>query len=260
MGWVRSQGAIPTEHTELCSHRRLRPQVSLHPLVRWGQNYTEPSYESKLWYNGNVRKPEVFKDYQGSILPENNSTVLRQMTMGQFAASLKPSYVRVGESSGKIQLFHVVSHTATITSMRVVHDTFLDGIQKHNLKKVDQFFSSIAYNTITPAFAKLSQGMPQGIPQEAAFWSEQAVSWVKPEGSPKVRAFIDDVNANITAQLEKSGELRPYLYLNDAELSQPVFQGYPLENLARLKEIRAKYDPNRVYTDQMPGGFKVEHA
>lgn len=50
------------------------------------------------------------------------------------------------------------------------------------------------------------------------------------------------------------------IYLNDADLDQPVFAGYPAENVQRLKEIRAKYDPGMIYTNLMPGGFKVAHA
>ena len=61
-------------------------------------------------------------------------------------------------------------------------------------------------------------------------------------------------------KLKEAGQLGTYIYLNDADKGQKVFESYGDESVARLKEIRAKYDPARVFTDLMPGGFKVEHA
>jgi hypothetical protein len=48
--------------------------------------------------------------------------------------------------------------------------------------------------------------------------------------------------------------------MNDAGKGQPIFQSYPAANLRRLKTIRTKYDPLRVYTNLMPGGWKVADA
>jgi hypothetical protein len=41
---------------------------------------------------------------------------------------------------------------------------------------------------------------------------------------------------------------------------QRVFESYGAENLERLKKVRRKYDPLKVYTELMPGGWKVLHA
>jgi hypothetical protein len=48
--------------------------------------------------------------------------------------------------------------------------------------------------------------------------------------------------------------------MNDAGLGQPIFQNYPAANLAKLKTIRSKYDPNKVFTTLMPGGWKVANV
>jgi hypothetical protein len=68
------------------------------------------------------------------------------------------------------------------------------------------------------------------------------------------------VNANITSQLEAVNATAKYLYLNDADPDQPVFEGYPVENVRRLQLIRDKYDPLMIFTNLMPGGFKVAHS
>lgn len=51
-----------------------------------------------------------------------------------------------------------------------------------------------------------------------------------------------------------------YVYLNNADAGQAVFETYGKESGDRLKEIRAKYDPEKVYTELMPGGFEVGAA
>jgi hypothetical protein len=92
------------------------------------------------------------------------------------------------------------------------------------------------------------------------FWVEEAITWGDPADDAVIDAFVLDVNADINSKLEQINATRSYIYLNDAETDQAVFQGYPAENLAKLKSIRAKYDPLKIYTNLMPGGFKVEHA
>jgi FAD/FMN-containing dehydrogenase len=54
--------------------------------------------------------------------------------------------------------------------------------------------------------------------------------------------------------------ISPWIYVNDADKGQDVFGGYPVENVKALQRIRQKYDPDRVFTDLMPGGWKVAHA
>lgn len=61
-------------------------------------------------------------------------------------------------------------------------------------------------------------------------------------------------------KLAAAGQKADYKYLNDADKGQKVFENYGGDNLAKLKQIRAKYDPTRLYTDSLTGGWKVEHA
>lgn len=70
----------------------------------------------------------------------------------------------------------------------------------------------------------------------------------------ELAAAIDDALDGLERDVVKS----PYLYLNDAEEWQPVFEGY--RNVKRLKAIREKYDEAGIYTYQMPGGWKVAAA
>jgi hypothetical protein len=183
--------------------------------------------------------------------------------MSAFSQAVLPAFREGGESYGLQQRFHVVSHAATREAMDIVHDTFFAYVEKHNLTALSDFFVGLAWNSITTKFIQASNsgiGCPQGVPEEPVFWVEEAITWGDPADDAVIDAFVLDVNADINSKLEQINATRSYIYLNDAETDQAVFQGYPAENLAKLKSIRAKYDPLKIYTNLMPGGFKVEHA
>lgn len=48
------------------------------------------------------------------------------------------------------------------------------------------------------------------------------------------------------------------IYLNDASDAQKPYASIPAANLAKLKTIRAKYDPTLVFKNLMSGGYKLD--
>ncbi|KAI1142791.1 FAD-binding domain-containing protein [Hypoxylon sp. FL0543] len=48
-----------------------------------------------------------------------------------------------------------------------------------------------------------------------------------------------------------------FLYMNYCDGSQDPLQKYGEENVKRMKEASDKYDPNKVFQERVPGGFKV---
>ncbi|KUI65220.1 Bifunctional solanapyrone synthase [Cytospora mali] len=71
---------------------------------------------------------------------------------------------------------------------------------------------------------------------------------------PKVKAWIDSLK-EFAATIE-NGNL-PWIYLNYADKSQEVLASYGGENVRRMKDVAAKYDPLQVFQKLCPGGFKV---
>ena len=85
-------------------------------------------------------------------------------------------------------------------------------------------------------------------------------SWTDPADDARIHASAEQITDVIEAKLAAFGQAAQYHYMNDAGFGQKVFQGYGSGNLAKLQLIRAKYDPLKVYTDLMPGGWKVDAA
>ena len=85
-------------------------------------------------------------------------------------------------------------------------------------------------------------------------------SWTDPKDDARIYAFAKKITDVIDRKLAAAGQSAKYRYINDAGEGQQIFQSYGPGSLAKLKAIRAKYDPKRLYTDLMPGGWKVDKA
>jgi len=174
---------------------------------------------------------------------------------------MRPAFQPGGPGHGFRQKFRVVPCKATKEAARIVHDNFFDTLAANGLaNRAPGFFAGLAFNAVTPTLARASAGLPQNIPDESAFWVEQAISWSDAANDAEVEEWLVSADAAMEEQLRAINGTSRYVYLNDADAGQEVFETYGKESVDRLKEIRDKYDPDRVYTDLMPGGFKVDAA
>jgi len=68
-----------------------------------------------------------------------------------------------------------------------------------------------------------------------------------------MQRFQDRCNKTAVAM----GLHSPFIYLNYASLDEPVYEGYGAENLAKLKAVKERYDPENVFGRFWPGYFKL---
>ncbi|KAJ4287158.1 hypothetical protein N0V90_012556 [Kalmusia sp. IMI 367209] len=236
------------------------------PVARWGPNYTSPSYECTLFYNGTAAPStgslaEFIHGNTTGLTAINGSATLQPLSLSQYGSLVRPAFKPGGVSYGLQQKFRLVSTKASLEALRIVHDTYFASLSASGLaNSVPEFFSGLAFNAITRTFAVASAGLPQNVPPEAAFWVEESLTWASEEDSEAIEAWSKAVNEEIEEKLRNIDSLNPYLYLNDADKSQKVFESYGDESVKKLKSIREKYDSGRIFTDLMPGGFKVAYA
>jgi hypothetical protein len=93
---------------------------------------------------------------------------------------------------------------------------------------------------------------------------EDGVLWVaivvveKPEHEtaayPKLQAWGEAVR-EYASSIENG--LLPWVYMNYADKSQQPLASYGLENVKKLRNAAAKYDPGEVFQKLCPGGFKI---
>ncbi|CAG7947196.1 unnamed protein product [Penicillium nalgiovense] len=72
-----------------------------------------------------------------------------------------------------------------------------------------------------------------------------------------VQRVIIDIVDKQRALLKSHGHLMDFIYLNYADISQKVLQSWGEDNIAKLRAASKKYDPNGVFQEQVPGGYKI---
>ncbi|KAF3803279.1 Bifunctional solanapyrone synthase [Colletotrichum gloeosporioides] len=161
--------------------------------------------------------------------------------------------------------FRVLSLVVNREAVDLVHDSFIAAATS-KLSSIVGLSASITFQPITKEFIEqgISRGgpNPQGVDPVKApyFWVVENLSWQEAKDDAAARGFAETITADIEAALEAKGVSGGYLYLNDAGKGQRIFQTYPAVNLARLKAVRTKYDPLRIYTNLLVGGWKVLDA
>ncbi|KAF2622146.1 hypothetical protein BU25DRAFT_463102 [Macroventuria anomochaeta] len=142
-----------------------------------------------------------------------------------------------------------------------IHGTFVSEVSSR-LAGITGLQASITFQPVTKSFLQRSVdsgGNPQGIDVLKApfFWMVENWTCSNASDDGAVQAAADAITADINALLAQKPYSATYLYMDDAGKGQRVFQSYPAANLRKLKLIRTKYDPLRIYTNLLVGGYKV---
>ncbi|PSN75518.1 FAD-binding domain-containing protein [Corynespora cassiicola Philippines] len=99
------------------------------------------------------------------------------------------------------------------------------------------------------------------IPSNAAIWS--AGIWIKNGTDADLAVIQAEVHA-MAAELrffaEKQDTAVEFVYLNYADPSQDALGSYGPENVAFMKEVAKKYDPQGWWQRRTPGGFKLSRV
>ncbi|PGH08073.1 hypothetical protein AJ79_06073 [Helicocarpus griseus UAMH5409] len=213
-------------------------------------------YTSALFYDGEKCDQPALSNF--TALPTLASTY-GPTTLAKYVAGTDALI-----PPGTRQHFQVVSSFATAEALEAVHDIFVSGV-KDELWDILDLQASVAFQPITKQFVEAGVkkgGNPQGVDPSKApyFWMVQNFSWSNEKYDQRIVDVCASITAKINKKLDATGQKAQYQYLNDAGEGQSVFQNYGDGNLAKLKEIRAKYDPARLFTDSLNGGWKVEDA
>lgn len=82
--------------------------------------------------------------------------------------------------------------------------------------------------------------------------------WPKADDDVLMYKIGNTILARAVEEAKKMGLYHPYIYQNYAGAGQDVFGGYGEKNWERLLEIQSKYDPEGVFSQLQPGGFKLQ--
>lgn len=240
------------EYGSLDSSAAIIPTVVLFPSL----NVT--AYAASKFYDSAVASSTVFENFTAPVLVPVVDTFALQPLATYIAGvdALQPNGLR--------QEFRAFSSIVNRDAVQIIHDTFISEVNSQ-LGSITGLQASVTFQPISEAFIQQgidNGGNPQGIDPSGApyFWMVENWTWSSADDDATVRAAADAITASINGKLADNDYGVDYIYLNDAGEGQQVFQSYPAANVAKLQSIRTKYDPLRIYTNLLVGGWKVANA
>ncbi|KAG8526456.1 uncharacterized protein KY384_000049 [Bacidia gigantensis] len=103
-------------------------------------------------------------------------------------------------------------------------------------------------------------GNPLGLVPVNQTWFVLDAGWLELEGDETVAKATKGLIDRIEEATRNQGSHLEYIFMNDASPDQDVIGHYREENVRRLKEVQARYDPDFVFQDLVRGGFKIPRA
>ncbi|KAK2624866.1 hypothetical protein QTJ16_006059 [Diplocarpon rosae] len=234
------------------------PASSTEGQSRWQPAQSpDVSYYSFLFNSANQFNPPGFTNLTAPKLPFISGNLTKTTMSGWFKLFANSSDF----DNRKRFLFHSIP--ADKAAFKIATDAYYRVLREEKLDEVRGFFTAFSVMPITSKVIEASGtngGNPIGLTSSSvpALWLVQSPSWKDGADDAYVDAAHVKANAAMKDDLEAAGfDLLPFIYLSDAALGQPVFEGYGQENWERLKSIAKIYDPTEVFQNLVPGAPKI---
>lgn len=182
-------------------------------------------------------------------------TSLRTAPLTSFTDELTASTV-----VGQRQVFHTFTYKNNAAVTKTLATLWNEEVAK--LRNVAGLLPALSFQIISTAtssnFAR-NGGNAIGIsPSDGPLiLVNTAVTWTNKADDALVESTLASFNTRAKAAANAAGVMHPYVYLNYAQGNQDVFASYGAANKAFLKATHDKYDPKNVWTELLPGSFKI---
>ncbi|KAI1735291.1 putative FAD-binding oxidoreductase [Xylaria scruposa] len=88
-------------------------------------------------------------------------------------------------------------------------------------------------------------------------WWTITVTWWNAEDDATIYDAVASFSNKVKAAADAAGTSLEYIFMNDANVDQPVIASYGLDNVQRLRAVQQAYDPHMVFQKLVPGGQKL---
>ncbi|GAB1311770.1 FAD-binding PCMH-type domain-containing protein [Madurella fahalii] len=164
---------------------------------------------------------------------------------------------------GMRQLFVTVTHTSTLPILKSIYTHWNKSLAA--IDTVPGIVWSISLEPLPPAiYARAAGSRPNalGLDQRSSALVVTLLSatWAEAADDERVEQAGRDMMAAIERDAKEMGAYDPFVYLNYAARWQDPIASYGEEVVRRMQEVRDRVDPKRVFSHQVPGGFKIPSA
>ncbi|KAG8162865.1 hypothetical protein KVR01_007343 [Diaporthe batatas] len=204
-----------------------------------------------LVYTKAVENPQYYKGFldQPSIYSSSSLTNMTALSQQQ-ASYLPPGVFRY--------LFATTTFVPTQEMLRAVYDAYVSSLEA--VKDINGLTWTVSLEPLPPQIyqrgaADNALGLADRSGTRVVCLLSQA--WSDQADSERATAASAALVGAIEKAARELGAHDPYIYLNYAANWQDPISTYGAESVKQLQELRAKVDPEGVFTRLVPGGFKV---
>ena len=130
-----------------------------------------------------------------------------------------------------------------------------------NVKDISGIIWSLTYQPLPPVITSKSAGLGGNslglIGEENLVVTQLTVTWTNAADSEYIEGQARDFITRFEEEARARGLYSEFKYLNYANRNQDPIGGYGTESKARLQEVSRRYDPEGLFQEALPGGFKL---
>jgi hypothetical protein len=151
----------------------------------------------------------------------------------------------------------IKNERATLEAAHQAYGEAIAGIRKYNVKEMSW---TLVLQPVLPDWAR--KGNPNVLGLESG--SDEplvnvsfTVNWALSQDDLAVQALVRAAIEQIDAFAEAHGSSHPYRYINYCDSWQAPFAGYGAHNVAFMREVSKRHDPEGLFQRGCVGGFKL---
>lgn len=200
-----------------------------------------------------VERPKAYAPfYKLSPIFEQTGLMTLHQLMGSFPSSEIPRWTTYSntftpESGAFDQIGQLLSTAPEVSA--------ISAIQAGSLVVTIQ---PISDNAVTAGKSQ-NGGNALGLRAVNQTWFALNVGWWNSEDDDAAYAAVESLFAKVETIVKKAKVGLDYIFMNDANIKQPVIASYGRSSVARLRRAQKVYDPQRVWQTLVPGGQKIPH-
>ncbi|KAL8870279.1 MAG: hypothetical protein Q9174_003638 [Haloplaca sp. 1 TL-2023] len=209
---------------------------------------TQMSLSDALWYTQPVQKPAVYNHFFN--ISTSNVSVSQLDTVDKvvdkFGGAI-PTHVDRG-----FQLTYSFRNpdSATYLQLFKIYETAMS-----KLASVEGIFVEFLIQPTPVTNGTNLFGLQAGKTDDVMV--DMTSAYTRKADDALVGKALGDMVNQQKQLLKQSGYLIDFIYLNYADISQPVLQSWGDSNMDKLRAASKKYDHKGVFQTQVPGGFKI---
>ncbi|KAK5115415.1 hypothetical protein LTR85_009875 [Meristemomyces frigidus] len=162
---------------------------------------------------------------------------------------------------GKRQSFATTTIKNDQATLAAAHEAYASAILAFRKANVKNLVFTLVLQPFPSSVSQNDCPLPLGLNHDASGAAlvnvSFTVNWPLAKDDETVKALTRLATEEIDDFASANGTGHRYRYLNYCAEWQRPFEGYGVENLAFLRDVSARYDPDGLFQKGCPGGFKL---